>query len=218
VGLEDRRSEPPAFLEVFSILQCSYRCCRTMRMSHEGERATADRIQDQPDRAPPHWLNPLVGRIHMIPEPRIEPNTPMSNQPPKTTATAPASNADQSTGVSRLPVLSRASTRATPMMAHKIGQTSNTSIHSNGVEDHPSLVSLFRYHASMPANVAAEQTSKPTETAVGLVSVGLSVCISANGEYQRWEPAATDAEIVTDPNGWLASAECSGWAVSFCKV
>ena len=33
----------------------------TLRMSHEGERATGDRIEDQPERAPPHWLNPLVG-------------------------------------------------------------------------------------------------------------------------------------------------------------
>ena len=32
----------------------------TTRTSHEGERATVSRIQDQPDRAPPHWLNPLV--------------------------------------------------------------------------------------------------------------------------------------------------------------
>ena len=30
-------------------------------MSHEGERATDARIQDQPERAPPHWLNPFVG-------------------------------------------------------------------------------------------------------------------------------------------------------------
>ena len=29
-------------------------------MSHEGERATGGRIQCKPDRAPPHWLNPLV--------------------------------------------------------------------------------------------------------------------------------------------------------------
>jgi hypothetical protein len=28
-------------------------------MSHEGERPTDARIQDQPERAPPHWLNPL---------------------------------------------------------------------------------------------------------------------------------------------------------------
>ena len=28
-------------------------------MSHEGERATGYRIEDQPERAPPHWLNPL---------------------------------------------------------------------------------------------------------------------------------------------------------------
>jgi hypothetical protein len=32
-----------------------------MRMSHEGERATDVRTQDQTDRAPSHWLNPLVG-------------------------------------------------------------------------------------------------------------------------------------------------------------
>jgi len=32
---------------------------RTLRMSHEGERARCTRIQDQADRAPPHWLNPL---------------------------------------------------------------------------------------------------------------------------------------------------------------
>ncbi len=35
----------------------------TMRLSHEEERATDARIQDQPDRAPPHWLQPLVGPI-----------------------------------------------------------------------------------------------------------------------------------------------------------
>src|ERR1035437_4027085 len=100
----------------------------------------------------------FVGPIHMIPEPRIELITPMSNQPPKRTATAPASSAHQSVGVSRPPALSRARTRATPRMAHMTGQTSNTNIHSNGVEDHPSLVWLFRYHASMPAHVAAEET------------------------------------------------------------
>src|ERR1017187_7017242 len=31
-------------------------------MSHEGERATGLRMQDEADRAPPHWLNPLVRR------------------------------------------------------------------------------------------------------------------------------------------------------------
>src|ERR1017187_2320998 len=31
----------------------------TLRMSHEGERVTCARIQDQADRAPSHWLNPL---------------------------------------------------------------------------------------------------------------------------------------------------------------
>jgi hypothetical protein len=30
-------------------------------MSHEGERVTDVPIQEEPDRAPPHWLNPLVG-------------------------------------------------------------------------------------------------------------------------------------------------------------
>jgi hypothetical protein len=32
-----------------------------MRMSHEGERVTGARIRERPDRALPHWLNPLVG-------------------------------------------------------------------------------------------------------------------------------------------------------------
>ena len=72
--------------------------CPTLRMSHEGERATDARMRRQPDRAPPHWLNPLVGQIHMIPEPRIELITPISNQPPKRTATAPAMSANQSSG------------------------------------------------------------------------------------------------------------------------
>jgi len=31
----------------------------TLRMSHEGERPADARIQDQPERAPPHWLNPF---------------------------------------------------------------------------------------------------------------------------------------------------------------
>ena len=37
-----------------------------MRMSHEGERTTDSRIQDQPDRAPPHWLNPLGWAISYV--------------------------------------------------------------------------------------------------------------------------------------------------------
>jgi hypothetical protein len=28
---------------------------------------------------------------------------------------------------------------------------------------------------------------------------------------QRWEPAAEDARMLADLNGWLSSAECSGW-------
>ena len=31
----------------------------TLRISHEGERAADARIRRQPDRDPPHWLNPL---------------------------------------------------------------------------------------------------------------------------------------------------------------
>jgi hypothetical protein len=34
----------------------------TLRMSHEGERARGARTRNQPERAPPHWLNPLVRR------------------------------------------------------------------------------------------------------------------------------------------------------------
>ena len=32
-------------------------------MSHEGERPTGDGIQSQPERAPPHWLDPLLGGV-----------------------------------------------------------------------------------------------------------------------------------------------------------
>jgi hypothetical protein len=38
----------------------------TLRMSHEGERATGHGIQDEPDRAPPHWLNPFGHREPLI--------------------------------------------------------------------------------------------------------------------------------------------------------
>ena len=38
----------------------------TLRMSHEGERATDARMQDEPDRALPHWLNPLGSVIQSI--------------------------------------------------------------------------------------------------------------------------------------------------------
>src|ERR1039458_8190354 len=41
--------------------------CITLRMSHEGERAPGVRVMDEPDRAPPHWLNPLVGRFMAVP-------------------------------------------------------------------------------------------------------------------------------------------------------
>ena len=48
-------------------------------------------------------------------------------------------------------------------------------------------------------------------------SVGLSFFISGlwlpNAQHQRWEPAAADARIVTDLNGWLASAACYCWAL-----
>ena len=38
----------------------------------------------------------------------------------------------------------------------------------------------------------------------------------ANGEHQRWEPAAAGARIVTELNGWLTSAECYG-SVPSCR-
>ena len=54
---------------VFVFICCAPICCAcstrprrhglTLRMSHEGERSTDARTQDQPERAPPHWLNPL---------------------------------------------------------------------------------------------------------------------------------------------------------------
>ena len=33
----------------------------TIRMSHDEERARGARLEQQPDRAPRHWLDPLVG-------------------------------------------------------------------------------------------------------------------------------------------------------------
>jgi hypothetical protein len=33
-------------------------------MSHEEERVNGARMQNMLERAPPHWLNPLVGRSH----------------------------------------------------------------------------------------------------------------------------------------------------------
>ena len=41
----------------------------------------------------------------------------------------------------------------------------------------------------------------------------MSLGSTFNDEDQRWEPAATDARIVTEGSGWLASAECWGWAM-----
>jgi hypothetical protein len=35
----------------------------TMRMSHEEEPVNGTRNRNKPDRAPPHWLNPLVRRL-----------------------------------------------------------------------------------------------------------------------------------------------------------
>jgi hypothetical protein len=31
-----------------------------------------------------------------------------------------------------------------------------------------------------------------------------------NDQHQRWEPAATDAGVESELNGWLPSAECCG--------
>ena len=39
-----------------------------------------------------------------------------------------------------------------------------------------------------------------------------------NAQHQRWEPAAVDARIGTDLNGWLPSAECCGSAFSSLEV
>ena len=42
----------------------------------------------------------------------------------------------------------------------------------------------------------------------------------ANGQHQRWEPAAADVRIAPDLNGWLPSAECCcsmSW-LSWCYV
>src|ERR1043166_3765419 len=38
--------------------------------------------------------------------------------------------------------------------------------------------------------------------------------MTPNDQHQRWEPAAADAGMVSDLNGWLPSAECCGWAFS----
>jgi hypothetical protein len=40
---------------------------------------------------------------------------------------------------------------------------------------------------------------------------------SLNAEHQRWEPAAADAGIGSELNGWLPSAECSGSATRSCE-
>jgi hypothetical protein len=130
-----------------------------------------------------HSLN-RFGPTHRIPDPRIDSRTPISNRPPKSIATPPATNAHQSIGASRLPIRSRASTRATPKTAHKMGQTSNTNIQSRGVEDHPSFVWLCTYQARRPANVAAAQTSSATENDLGETWVGLRACIFANDSAQ----------------------------------
>src|SRR3954467_9494919 len=36
-----------------------------------------------------------------------------------------------------------------------------------------------------------------------------------NDQHQRCEPAASERRIQTALNGWLSSAECFGWAISF---
>jgi hypothetical protein len=39
-----------------------------------------------------------------------------------------------------------------------------------------------------------------------------SLFVMANGQDQRCEPAAKEALIPVDVNGWLASTACCGWA------
>jgi hypothetical protein len=102
-------------------------------------------------------------------QPASECRVPRSSS--KSTATAPVSNAQQSVTVGALLIRSRASATTTPRTTHKAGQTSNTSIQTKGVEDPPSFVSLFKYHASEPAKVAAAQTGSPDGK--GLRRVGL---------------------------------------------
>jgi hypothetical protein len=44
---------------------------RTTRMSHEGERVNGARTGENRDRAPPHWLNPLVRPCSAPSRPRL---------------------------------------------------------------------------------------------------------------------------------------------------
>jgi hypothetical protein len=49
------------------------------------------------------------------------------------------------------------------------------------------------------------------------MAVARVMATAANEQHQRREPAATDAGIVTELNGWLPSAECWGSVISTCQ-
>ena len=59
-----------------SLYQTACACRRTTRMSHDEERARSVRLKPQPDRAPRHWLDPLVRRknVHKPQNPRPTPS------------------------------------------------------------------------------------------------------------------------------------------------
>jgi hypothetical protein len=48
-------------MQIFVAAPTAKRFSSTTRMSHEEERVNGARIRNKPKRAPPHWLNPLVG-------------------------------------------------------------------------------------------------------------------------------------------------------------
>jgi hypothetical protein len=109
----------------------------------------------------PGSLQRMVRPRHTIPIPLNEPRTAMINSPPATTAITPASNATQCNHVSR--GRCRDPSKATPLTKQRTGVTARTTIHGNGVVDHPSLESLRATKASAPTNQKTAELSKISE-------------------------------------------------------
>ena len=58
----------------------------------------------------------------------------------------------------------------------------------------------------MGAQIAVSAQQKTITAAVSVIDL-------PNGQQQRCEPAAEGGRIASDVNGWLASAECCGYAL-----
>jgi hypothetical protein len=61
-----------------------------------------------------------------------------------------------------------------------------------------------------PASPDRSAAVRASSSSYSLVEFIVQWHLSSNDEHQRWEPAATDARIATDLNGWLPSAGCCG--------